>query len=189
MPTSQLLHGAHVRLTALNEDDLPTLSAWYEDVEFARLIDAVPALPKPLPDWREWLDESRKAQNGFVLAIRRQDDNLLLGHLEINDILWPHGAAWLGIGIGDRAHWGQGYGSEALQLALKFAFHELNLYRVQATVFEYNSRSQAMFKKAGFQQEGSFREFLNRDGQRYDMLLYGLLRREWEATLKSENSE
>ncbi len=188
MHTTNLLRGDKVRLTTLSEDDLPTLAAWYEDAEFARLIDAVPALPKALPDWREWLNESRKAHNGYVLAIRRLEDNVLIGYLEIDDILWTHGTAWLGIGIGDRAHWGQGYGSEALQLALKFAFHELNLYRVQATVFDYNPRSQTMFKKAGFQQEGSFRDFLNRDGQRHDMLLYGLLRHEWEATLVSEKS-
>ncbi|MBN2007175.1 MAG: GNAT family N-acetyltransferase [Anaerolineae bacterium] len=65
---------------------------------------------------------------------------------------------------------------------------ELNLYRVQATVFDYNPRSRAMFKKAGFQQEGAFRDFLSRDGQRHDMLLYGLLRREWETALRPEDS-
>jgi RimJ/RimL family protein N-acetyltransferase len=87
----------------------------------------------------------------------------------------------LGIGIGERTLWGQGYGFEASQLALEFAFHELNLHRVQVTVFSYNKRSQALFEKLGFRQEGVFREFLERDGQRHDMFLYGLLRQEWQA--------
>ena len=33
----------------------------------------------------------------------------------------------------------------------------------------------------GFGSAGARREFLHRNGQRYDMLLYGMLRREWEA--------
>ena len=86
----------------------------------------------------------------------------------------------MGLGIGDQSNWGQGYGYEAAQLALAFAFHELNLHRVQVTVFSYNERSIALFEKLGFQREGVFRERLQRDGQRHDMLLYGLLRPEWE---------
>jgi RimJ/RimL family protein N-acetyltransferase len=85
------------------------------------------------------------------------------------------------IAIGDPANWGQGYGYEAAQLALAFAFDELNLHRVTTTVFSYNERSIALVEKLGFRTEGAFREFLHRDGRRHDMLLYGLLRPEWEA--------
>lgn len=59
------------------------------------------------------------------------------------------------------------------------AFEELNLHRVTATVFAYNERSIALLEKLGFRREGAFREFLERDGRRYDMLLYGLLCHEW----------
>ncbi len=46
-------------------------------------------------------------------------------------------------------------------------------------MFEYNERAIALYEKLGFRREGVYREFLSRDGQRYDMYLYGLLRREW----------
>jgi len=94
--------------------------------------------------------------------------------------------SWLAIGIGDHANWGQGYGREAIKLMLGFAFNELNLYRVQLSVFSYNQRALALYEKLGFQREGTFREFLHRDGQRYDMFLYGLLRREWEQSAQEE---
>ena len=35
--------------------------------------------------------------------------------------------------------------------------------------------------RLGFVREGVMREFLHRDGQRFDMVFYGLLAREWEA--------
>ena len=69
----------------------------------------------------------------------------------------------------------------ALRLLLRFAFDELNLYRVQLTVFSYNPRAIRLYEKLGFRHEGTFREFVQRDGARHDMLLYGLLRQEWEA--------
>ena len=68
-----------------------------------------------------------------------------------------------------------------MDLILRFAFNELNLHRVQLTVFEYNDRAVAVYERLGFQREGVYREALYRDGVRYDMYLYGLLRREWEA--------
>jgi RimJ/RimL family protein N-acetyltransferase len=119
--------------------------------------------------------------NGYLFAIRPLDADDLLGYVELDGILWAHQIGWLGIGIGEPGNWGRGYGYEALRLALDFAFHELNLYRVQLTVFEYNERAIALYEKLGFRREGVFREFVHRDGRRYDMLLYGLLRREWEG--------
>jgi len=87
----------------------------------------------------------------------------------------------MSIGLGDSANWGKGYGDEATRLALGFAFNELNLHRVQLTVFAYKPRAIHLYEKLGFQKGGIYREFLQRDGRRFDMYLYGLLRHEWEA--------
>jgi len=180
-PPSDIRHGPRVRLAALEPPDLATIAHWYEDAELLRLYDACPALPKSEAQLAHWLEERQKATDTFPFAIRPADGDLLLGIVELDEVLWPHGVCGMSILIGERANWGQGYGTEAAQLALAFAFHELNLYRVTVTVFSYNERSIALFEKLGFQREGVFREFLRRDGRRYDMLLYGLLAQEWEA--------
>lgn len=57
---------------------------------------------------------------------------------------------------------------------------ELNLHKLQLTVFSYNTRAVSIYESLGFKREGSFREFLERDGRRHDMYLYGLLKREWK---------
>ncbi len=51
------------------------------------------------------------------------------------------------------------------------------------TVFSYNENATALYERLGFTREGSYREHLERDGRRYDMYLYGLLRPEWEKNL------
>jgi len=181
MILSNILRAARVRLTALNTDDPPTLARWYEDTEFSRLYDALPARPKTEAELVQWLEGLHKDKNGFTFAIRPLDDDALLGTVELDGVLWAHGVCGFGIAIGDRANWGKGYGSEAAQLALTFAFDELNMHRITATVFSYNARSIALIEKLGFRREGAFREFLQRDGKRHDMYLYGLLSREWRA--------
>jgi RimJ/RimL family protein N-acetyltransferase len=180
MILSKLLSGERVRLTALTPDDLPTIARWYEDADFMRLYDARPARPKSRVELEQWLAEHHKAKNIVVFAVRPQNSDDLIGTVELDGILWVHGVCGFGIAIGDRAHWGKGYGYEASRLALAFAFDELNLHRVTATVFSYNARSIALLEKLGFQREGTYREFLQRDGTRYDMLLYGLLNWEWQ---------
>jgi len=178
---SNLLRGNKVYLSAWRKDDIPTITGWYQNPEFMRLLDAEPAKPRPQTEPEEWIDRAHKAHNEFSFAIRTCDRDKLIGLIELEGILWPHGVSWLGVGIGESKYWGGGYGTEAVTLMLRFGFWELNLHRIQLTVFDYNTRAIAAYEKLGFVREGVYREFLQRDGRRYDMLLYGLLRREWEA--------
>ncbi len=183
MIPSNLLRGVQVRLTALTRDDLPTIARWQEDAEFLRLFDALPAYPKTEAALADWLEERHKASDAFLFAVRPLEGDALLGYVELDEILWPHGACGIAICIGEPAQRGKGFGTEAVGLALRFAFHELNLHRVTFTAFSYNRPSIALAEKLGFQREGVYREFLQRDGQRHDMILYGLLCHEWEAQI------
>lgn len=180
MTLANVLAGERVRLTALREDDLPTVAGWYDDAVFGRLFDAEPARPRTPAALKKWLSDSTESEKTFLLGIRLLDDARLIGIVDIEDILWSHRVGWLGYAIGDAADRGKGIGTEAVTLAITFAFHELNLYRLSATVFTYNPPSIGLLEKLGFTREGAFREFVERDGKRHDMLLYGLLRPEWE---------
>ena len=174
------LRGECVRLSALAEGDVPEIARWFQDGAFMRLLDAVPARPKTEPELREWLERSRNNDSGYLFAVRPLDGEQLLGYIELDGILWNMAVAWFSIALAPEQR-NQGYGYDALRVALRFAFGELNLHRVQLTVFDYNKPAIAVYEKLGFRREGTFREFLQRDGRRYDMLLYGLLRAEWEA--------
>jgi RimJ/RimL family protein N-acetyltransferase len=178
-----LLRGERVRLTALTPDDIPTVTAWYQDDDFLRLLDARPAFPQAESALRDWLDEQNKSGDAFLFAVRLNENDALIGYVSVDGILWAHGSGWLTIAIGDPVARGQGYGPEAVGLALNFAFREMNLHRIQLTVFSYNTRAIAAYERLGFTREGTYREALRRDGRRYDMYLYGILRPEWEARM------
>jgi RimJ/RimL family protein N-acetyltransferase len=181
MQNPNLLRGSRLWLTALNRSDAPIIARWEYDNEFLRLLDSSPAHPRSEDEILRWMEGEQKSRNNFLFGIRLVDSDELIGWVELDGVQWTHQTSYVGIGIGNRAYWGKGYGSEAMRLVLQFAFNELNLHRVHLTVFSYNPRAIRMYENLGFQREGVYREYLHRDGQRYDMLLYGLLRREWEA--------
>jgi RimJ/RimL family protein N-acetyltransferase len=151
-----------------------------------RLFDSKPAYPRSEAAIRQWIQERNQARDAFIFGIRLLTAGELLGHIELDGVLWTHRVCGIGLAIGDPNLWARNYGSEATRLALEFAFHELNLHRVTLTVFDYNERSIALAEKMGFKREGTFREFLERDGERHDMLLYGLLRPEWLESRRAE---
>ena len=146
-------------------------------------MNALPAYPRTEASLAQWLEDRHKATDAFLFAIRTLDNDALIGYVELDGI-WTHRVSGVSIAIGEAKHWGKGYGYEVMQLVLRFAFDELNLHRVQLTVFCYNERAIALYEKLGFQREGIHREHLQRDGRRYDMYLYGLLRSGWERDLK-----
>lgn len=176
-----LLLGDRVRLAAMTDGDLPVIAGWQRDATFLRLLDAVAAAPKTEAQLAEWFKEMSTSTSGYLFAIRPVDGDELLGWIELDGILWNQGTSWVSIAIGEAPMRGQGYGAEALRLAMRFAFGELNLRRLNLTVFAYNTAAIRVYERLGFVCEGAYREALLRDGEVHDMLLYGILRREWEA--------
>lgn len=178
---SSLWRGEKVRLTGLDKQDAGVIAAWYDDAGYLRLQESKLARPRSEAEMAADLERLRETKDQVVFGIRTMEGDELIGTVGFFEIEWANRTAWLGMGIGDRRHWEKGYGTEALGLGLGYAFNELNLHRISLTVFDYNERAIALYEKAGFKREGVFREFGQRDGKRYDMYLYGLLRPEWRA--------
>lgn len=176
---SSMFVGTRIRLTALRPDDAAVIARWYEDGDFSRLYDVSAAYPRSLASLTRWLEDTDRQKDVYAFAIRPLYSEDLLGIIDLNGILWNQRTAWLGIGIGDPEQRGRGYGEEAVRLILNFAFDELNLHRIQLTVFSYNERAIRLYERLGFVREGVMREALLRDGRRWDMLLFGILRGEW----------
>ena len=181
MITPNLLRGEQVRLTAPTAADLPAITRWWADPDFLRLYNTAPAAPRNEEQLGRRFDFSSTSPDTFLFAIRPLNDETLLGLLEFDGIDWSNRTTFVSIGIGAAEHRGRGYGADAMRVALRFAFSELNLHRVCLTVFSYNEPAIALYERLGFVREGAYREHIERDGQHYDMILYGLLRREWEG--------
>ncbi|GJC94488.1 GNAT family [Colletotrichum higginsianum IMI 349063] len=88
----------------------------------------------------------------------------------------------VGLGIALAAPFrGKGYGSEAINWALDWAFRYGNFHRVYLGTVSYNERAQHLYKKLGFVEEGRSREAHWFDRKWHDLISYGMLEQEWEA--------
>ncbi|MAT43974.1 MAG: GNAT family N-acetyltransferase [Anaerolineaceae bacterium] len=89
--------------------------------------------------------------------------------------------AMMGIFIGEKQYWNQGYGTEATQLLLDYAFNLLNLNRVELGVFAFNQRGIQAYKKAGFKEIGIRHQFRWIGGQAFDMVMMDILADEFKS--------
>ncbi|MDX2077535.1 MAG: GNAT family protein [bacterium] len=179
--TNNLLKGEKVHLAALNKDDLPTYHKWFSNTEFLRLLNPDVAMPKTTESELEWYEEASKSKDEYVFGIRALDDNRLLGNCSIFSISESSRNGEVGIYIGEPSEWGKGFGSDAMNVLVRFAFMDLNLHRLELHVFSYNARAISSYEKVGFVGEAVLHEALYRDGIYHDIHIMGILRRDWMA--------
>jgi len=181
-----LFEAQDIRLGPIDHEKDPEVeSRWTHDSEFMRLMELKPVRPlapamikKQYESLEKEIDEDK---NLFYFTIRARADDRLLGKAVLEWIDWANGNGYLHLGIGSGMDRGQGLGTQALGLLLRFAFAELNLFRVTIVIPEYCQAALALVQKFGFVEEVRRRKAILRDGQEFDLLAFGLLRSEWEG--------
>ena len=81
--------------------------------------------------------------------------------------------------IGDKSYHGKGYGHEAIELLLGFAFNFLNLHNVSLWVYDDNARGIACYKSVGFKECGRRRQANRHNGQWRDIIFMDILAEEF----------
>ena len=177
---TQTFTGKLIRLATFDPDhDAELFSRWSQNSEFQQLLDSGPARLNTPKQLKEWMEQHYGELYNFT--IRTLDEDRVIGFIDLSGIDWVTGNAWVGIGIGPQELWGKGYGTDAMRQILHFGFEQLNLKRVTLTVFGYNERAVNSYRKAGFKEEGRQRQWMQRGGERHDLIYMGILREEWDA--------
>ncbi|HSJ56838.1 MAG TPA: GNAT family protein [Anaerolineae bacterium] len=176
-----LFRGELVRLAAAAEGDAEAFGRWSEDAEYLRGLDTDYARPRSVDEMRKQLERSPDDRGSVEFRIRTLQDDRLIGFVVLHSIEWNNRTANLAIGIGEAEYRGKGYGSDALRVVLRYAFHELNLERVGLDVNENNVRAIHAYEKVGFRHEGAMRHALLRDGRWHARIIMGILYDEWQA--------
>lgn len=103
-----------------------------------------------------------------------------IGVIEYREINIVSRRCSVGIGIGEKAYWGKGYGTDALKALIHYLFQTMNLNRVQLDTWSGNVRAIRSYEKCGFVVEGRMRNDAYIDGQYYDTIVMGLLKEEFQ---------
>ncbi len=112
---------------------------------------------------------------GYAFFLFREADDELLGGLTLSNVRRGVTQAasvgyWIGLPFTRRGHM-----SLALSGAMRFAFDELKLHRLEAACMPHNRASIRVLELNGFQREGLARRYLKIDGVWQDHLLYATL--------------
>jgi len=176
-----MIYGENLRLRAVEREDIPRFVRWFNDPDVRRHL----LMYEPMSRAKEerWFEEhlSRKDEFLFAIEVKEGKDWVHIGNLGLHKIDWKNRVATFGIVIGEKTYWDRGYGTKAVRTALKYAFFELGVNRVELETFSFNRRAIRCFEKAGFRHEGTRRQALYRDGRYHDILIMGILKEEFST--------
>jgi RimJ/RimL family protein N-acetyltransferase len=167
-------------------DNIHTHFRWNNDPELNRLDSELPYEEESFGDFKGRFEQlcNEPSPRHRHFEIHDTEEGALIGVAYVAQISAHHHHGLVGITIGERDYWGQGYGHESLRLLLGYCFRELGLHRVSAESFEYNTAWRDLLEHVGFTKEGTAREYLYRDDRYWDKERYALLEREYREEVE-----
>lgn len=171
----EVVPGERIFLSHLLKSDVPQFARWLSDLEMNTYLGA-PGMSYTLEQEQAWFDDLGKNKQMRCFAIIVRDGQKLIGSVSLMGINHQHGTAELGIGLGDKTVWGQGYGSEAVRLMCDYGFTFLGLSSICLWHSAFNERGHRAYLRAGFQEAGRWRGALTFNGRRYDHILMDITR-------------
>jgi len=153
------ISGDRVSLHPKSLADAPRDYIWRKDAELAAL-NGQPPLKIPFIRYVTQFESASASDHPAkeTLAIKTIAEGRHIGNCAIYDIDWDRAEAHVGIVIGDRRYWDQGYGSDAFRAFMGYAFNHLGMRRLHLKTLERNTRAQKCFSRCGFQPCGSLLE-------------------------------
>jgi ribosomal-protein-alanine N-acetyltransferase len=165
-----MLKGNTIDLCVLERPQLPTLHAWFNDVDFVGEFE--PFDQDSLAGLEKWFDGQSGGQS---FLIQKKDGT------PVGTISYFKSKDCTGIGYmlvpEERC---KGYGSEAVQMMVDYLFLHKDIVRIQAETHPDNLGSQRVLEKAGFSKEGLIRRSFFSRGVYRDTAMWSILREEWK---------
>jgi RimJ/RimL family protein N-acetyltransferase len=176
-------------LQKFGSKDIYDFAEGLNNLKITKWFIAVPH-PYTLKDAKKWCKDSGKSKKDLHLTIKLKDERKVIGAIGIHKIDNFQKTATVGYWINEK-YWKKGYGTEALNATLEYAFEKLKLRRIEAGVLIGNPSSGKLLLKFGAIQEGLKRKAIRckADGKIKDEIIYGILKEDWKKAVKKLNKK
>ncbi|SEO85725.1 Protein N-acetyltransferase, RimJ/RimL family [Halogranum amylolyticum] len=181
MPGATFLRGDRLTLRAIDRDDASFFERWHNDprVRVPLGMDAPRNETQVEESFENWFESDESVNLLVCLADEDSgsDDPEPIGAVSAKQIQYtrPELSYWVA-----PDSQGQGYAAEALELLVGYVFETYAVNGLWAQAFEYNDASWELLESLGFSREGTMRGHRFVRGDYEDVVVYGLLREEWE---------
>ena len=182
-PSRVELRGTLVAIRPFESDDAPALldlrlrnHDFFAPYEPSSVV--VPQTPAEQVARLEAERVDWETDRGYVFGIF-EPEGTLVGRIALSHVTrggWQN--AVLGYFVDESAN-GKGYATDAVRLAIRFAFERAGLHRLQAGVMPRNRRSIRVLEKGGFRHEGLSPRYLEINGVWEDHESFAITREEW----------
>jgi RimJ/RimL family protein N-acetyltransferase len=171
-----MISGKYVGLRAIEKDDLQQMLHWRNLPQFRQYFREYRELNFMNQEY--WFENIvQKDRNTIMFSIVDLKNGNLLGSCGLCYINWINRNADFSLYIGaSDAYIDKKFAPDAGKVLLKYGFNELNLHRVYAEVFDFDTQKQALMKRLGFRLEGEHRETHWSEGRWNNLLMYGVLK-------------
>jgi ribosomal-protein-alanine N-acetyltransferase len=170
-----ILETSRLRLRPLRQTDAADLHALMSDAEVMAFwdisqVEDIELTSIILGDQVKQM----KAKKAAYWAMELRESGVFIGCCDLSEIDRWHHRAEVGF-IVAKAYWGDGYTQEAMAAVIDYGAQALRLKRLSARTHLGNVRSVRLLERLGFHNEGLLRGYVDREGERRDCLLFGLL--------------
>jgi len=176
------LRGKKVILRPLDKKtDLEKFLVWINSQEVIQFMARF--LPVNRSQEEKWFGKEREDE--VVLTIGTKE-GAVIGNIGLHRIDYRNGTTHIGIMIGDKNYWKQGFGYDAEMTLLKYAFCTLNLRKIIHCAFLDNKGSVNLAKKCGGVEEGIMQKHIFSNNKYHDMAMFAIFKKEWGKKYASD---
>lgn len=178
-----MLEGKHIILRAMEYDDAIDIIKWRNATSSKDKFFSFKKISSQ--EQLEWMKKHMFSQNEFNWIIEEKTTLAKVGTLALENIDYRNGNAEYVRLIIEEKFREKGFAYEAEVLMLEYAFNYLRLNKVFCKTFLHNEAINKLHLKTGFIEVGKMRKHIFLDGEYKDILIYEILREDYEKMVSN----
>ena len=162
------------------DEEIEIFTQWVNDFQVTDYIGVTSGICT-LASEKEYLEKMAKDTENRDFNIVDLATDKIIGTTGLKEFNWINRSASLGIFIGEAEYRSKGYGTEALNILLEYAFRYLNLHSIRLTLLDVNERAHKCYLKCGFKDTGCDRDEIFLNGKYHNKLHMDILESEFNG--------
>ncbi|MFO7973986.1 MAG: GNAT family protein [Candidatus Hydrogenedentota bacterium] len=179
---------SNIFIRRAEREDLDTVVEWMEDPDFQLFLYG--DVTRSQRQIREQIvgllgRAPGHTMPGALQLMLESEEHGPVGLVLLQNISWRNRSCSLDVYIGQKNFRKGIVIAVAFYRVMEYCFDELNLHRVSAYIYSFNSPSWRIMERTNAKRELTLKDHVVRDGEMHDMYCYGLLRREFDEFRES----